>query len=275
MTRNIFSLFFALFTLGCGEIPQGQDDIPLPSSPKLSVTTTESSNTACQCPATTLPDGTNLASLMQMGSDGVLHFKVPVSIEVADTATALSLSGGRIGLDVTALEIGVRSVISSTDVDESYAFYAYNETGTALYAQCNRAGIGVHAVSMSGSGLRAEGGWAAVDATAIGTGMGVRSEATSGTALAGFSSTGYGAYVYSEGAEGIYVQGATYGLYTPNSIRADGGMEVGDSAKSCPNQNVASAGWLECPETGECACPEGQYVAKTADRGARIFCAKL
>jgi hypothetical protein len=73
-------------------------------------------------------------------------------------------------------------------------------------------------------------------------------------------------------------------LYTDGDIGANGvvngrlgnfGSLGVDEISARSNTWSEGAGWVYCPETGECACPDGQFVGKTRGRGAEIFCVKL
>lgn len=66
----------------------------------------------------------------------------------------------------------------------------------------------------------------------------------------------------------------------PGSIKTgflytDGALVSGKlTALSVSTSQTDGTGWVVCPEEGECACPDDEHVTKTANRGARIFCAK-
>jgi hypothetical protein len=56
----------------------------------------------------------------------------------------------------------------------------------------------------------------------------------------------------------------------------DAGRLVVDGDVVAPqNRWGGGSGWIACPASGECSCPAGQYVTKTRDRGAAIYCNEL
>ncbi len=58
-------------------------------------------------------------------------------------------------------------------------------------------------------------------------------------------------------------------------VGADGSAAVSGDLSAEGNAWGSDSGWISCPETGSCSCPDGSYVTSIRDRGAAVLCHKL
>lgn len=184
-TFVFLALSSVLFTASCGSMPDDQTSL----LPNESTGNAEPAQEAVRAPSAScssllLDDGTDLASIFFM-RDGVLHLKVPVMIEVPDTATALVLRGGIVGLDVAATKFGV--LASGGDA----AVRAKGGTGYGLWASVEGGGTGVYTTSSSGNALYAY--------------------SSSGNGAVVSSEDGYGLFAKSNRNDAVHTEGKTGG----------------------------------------------------------------
>ncbi len=259
--RNAYSLWMVLFIAGCSEAA-AQDNFPTQSSEEgkasaLSRIESFGSAPACSCLKTPVAPGTILM-VMPDGSIGASSLRQVDGI-VYSRGNILVTTGQNLS------DAEIRALVASEDA----AIIGHSSAGSGVKGRGGA--FGVYGVSSGGYG---------VYGYDLANGNGVYGYAAAGTGIRGDTNTGTAVYGYAASGDGTGVVGWSQGNGAGVQGYSYGGQGVwGSTDHGIPGTlsppGTLGAGWLDCPETGECGCPDGQYVAKTADRGARIFCAKL
>ncbi len=58
-------------------------------------------------------------------------------------------------------------------------------------------------------------------------------------------------------------------------IDKDGSVTVDGDLNAENNKWGTGSGWIECPATGECSCPNGSFITKIKDQGKEAYCNKI
>jgi hypothetical protein len=235
-----------------------------------------------------MPDGTLGESPFRV-IDNFVYSKNAFVVVLGKDASESELRA--IVAEGTAAIIGIdetddsNALASGTDIRSGRGLYGRSGNGVGVYGTSAKGGIGVEGYS-SGDGVygySSSNGNGVEGTSSKGTGVRGSTLATDSAGVVGYASlgtstgvqgwtdaSGDGVTGYSNSGYGVRGEtGAKCGIYTSAAINA------GSGNVPIPNGNQQGAGWIDCPETGECACPNGQYVTKTADRGARNFCTTL